>query len=72
MTTKHRPATRCRHASTYKAKRAPTCGCDVCRIKWQLSLIESCLEAQAIAIEVLVHAENRREKAEQAEMESYL
>lgn len=27
--------TKCSYADKYKAQRKPTCGCDVCRIKWE-------------------------------------
>lgn len=35
-----KPATRCRHASSYKAKSKPTCGCDVCAIKWLIAEVQ--------------------------------
>lgn len=30
-------ATKCRYADRYKATRPPTCGCDICRIKFALA-----------------------------------
>lgn len=30
----HRPATVCAYFHKYKAHRPPTCGCDMCELKW--------------------------------------
>jgi hypothetical protein len=39
MTMANKPMTKCRYADKYKAVKAPTCGCDMCRLKWEIAKI---------------------------------
>ena len=32
-----KPMLKCRYADKYKAIRAPTCGCDLCELKWTIA-----------------------------------
>ena len=40
--------TRCGNARRYKAERKPTCGCDMCEMKWQVAELRRDLQAEAM------------------------
>ena len=58
-----KPMTKCRYADRYKATKPPTCGCDLCAIKWRLEQLRRDIVKEGIHLtrhKVLEHDDSHK------------